>query len=149
MELRRGTPSDLSFVHRSEKRYIEEVEGDRLVAWQGAIERHLDQWVANLPRTTIAQSRGIRVGYLSWEREGDRAVLASVNVDPSHRRRGVASGPMKRFEDDARTAGCSVAELGFVSLTPARHLYEALGYRATEAVGRYVRMTKLLSGVRP
>ena len=149
MEFRRGMPSDLSFIYRSEKRYVEEIESDHLIAWQGSIERHLDQWVANLPRTTIAQSQGIRLGYLFWEREGERAVLASVNVDPSHRRRGVATGLMKRFEDDARTAGCSVAELGFVSLNPARHLYETLGYRATGAVGRYVRMTKPLSGVRP
>ncbi|PIU05485.1 MAG: hypothetical protein COT28_12355 [Methylobacterium sp. CG08_land_8_20_14_0_20_71_15] len=144
MELRRGEPNDLPFVYRSERRYMEELESDQLAGWYEGLERLLEQWVVGLPRTTIARLNGIRVGHLFWEPAGEKAVLASVNVDPSHRRRRIASLLMERFEEEARRAGCSRAELGFVSHNPARHLYEKLGYRPAGADGRYVLMTKCL-----
>lgn len=144
MELRRGNPTDLSLVYRLERMYIEDVERDQLAVWQDNIGRHLDQWVTALPRMTIAQLQNIRVGYLFWECEAEKAVIASVNVDPSHRRRGVASALLKRFEDEARLAGCRVAELGFVSHNSARHLYKRLGYQPTGVKGRYVLVTKHL-----
>jgi len=144
MELRRGEPNDLPFIYRSEKRYMEEIEGDRLAGWSDGLERLLAQWVASLPRTTVAHRHGLRAGYLFWEGVGEKAVLASVNVDPSCRRRRIASALMERFEDEARRAGCRVAELGFVPHNPARHLYESLGYRPAGLQGRYVLMTKCL-----
>jgi ribosomal protein S18 acetylase RimI-like enzyme len=144
MELRRGQPDDISFVYRLEKRYMEEIEPEHLPKWIVGLERLLDQWVASLPRMTVAHRQGVRLGYMFWDIHGDKAVLASIAVDPSHRRGGIGSALLKSFEDDARSAGCSVAELGFESNNPARHLYEKFGYHTKEATGRYVLMTKAL-----
>jgi GNAT superfamily N-acetyltransferase len=144
MELRLGTPSDLSFIYRLEKRYIEDLESDQLIAWQKAVDRHLDQWVANLARTTIAHAQGAPIGFSFWEHEAEKAVLASINVELSHRRKGVASVLLRKFENDARAAGCLVVELGFVSNNPARHLYEKFGYTSRGTEGRYVLMRKSL-----
>lgn len=142
--LRRGIPSDIPFIYRLEKRYIEEIENDHLARWQDSIEQHLKQWVNSLPHTTIAHLRDIPVGYLFWEQEGEKAVIASVNVDPSFRRRGVGLALLKSFEDEARLTGCSVAERGFVIHNPARHLYERCGYQTAGVEGRYLLMTKRL-----
>ncbi|WP_353700799.1 GNAT family N-acetyltransferase [Bradyrhizobium sp. INPA03-11B] len=144
MELRCGMPSDIPFIYRLEKLYIEEIENDQLARWQDSIERHLKQWVNSLPHTTIAHLRDIPIGYLFWEREGEKAVIASVNVDPSFRRRGVGSALLRSFEGEARLAGCSVAELGFVIHNPARHLYERCGYQTAGVKGRYLLMIKHL-----
>lgn len=143
-DLRRGRPDDLSFVYRLERLYIETIENDCLALWQDNIGRHLDQWVAALPRMTVAEAHNHRLGYVFWEDTAARAVLASVNVDPSFRRKGVASVLMRSFEDEARLAGFSVAELGVMNANPARYLYETLGYRSTEMAGRYSTMIKAL-----
>lgn len=144
MELRRGIPSDIPFIYCLEKRYIEEIENDQLARWQDNIERHLKQWLDSLPHTTIAHLQEIPAGYLFWERDGEKAVIASVNVDPSFRRRGVGLALLKNFESEARLAGCSVAELGFVIHNPARHLYERCGYQSGGMEGRYLLMNKRL-----
>lgn len=124
-----------------------EIESDHLSKWYAGIDRLIDQWVNSLPRMTIAQHQGARVGYMFWDIEGEKAVLASIAVDPTFRRKGAGLALLRSFEDDARLAGCSVAELSFESLNPARHLYEKLDYRATATTGRYVRMTKVISSV--
>ncbi|WP_448785110.1 hypothetical protein [Brucella intermedia] len=90
MKLRRGLPTDVPFIYRLEKQYIEELENDQLTRWQENIERHLEQWIDSLPQTTVAQLQGMRVGYLFWEREGEKALIASVNVATAFRRKGLA-----------------------------------------------------------
>ncbi|PRA52344.1 hypothetical protein CQ062_17900 [Ochrobactrum sp. MYb68] len=144
MKLRHGLPSDIPFIYRLEKQYIEELENDQLTKWQGNIERHLEQWISSLPQTTIAQLQGARAGYLFWEREGEKALIASVNVATECRRKGVGLALVESFESEARLAGCSVAELGFVTHNPARYLYEKCGYQLSGMEGRYVLMTKRL-----
>ena len=144
MKLRRGLPSDIPFIYRLEKQYIEELENDQLTKWQGNIERHLEQWISSLPQTTIAQLQGTRAGYLFWEREGEKALIASVNVATAFRRKGFGLALLERFESEARLAGCTVAELGFVTNNPARYLYEKCGYQPSGIEGRYLLMTKRL-----
>lgn len=58
MKLRRGLPTDLPFIYRLEKQYIEELENDQLTRWQENIERHLEQWIDSLPHTTVAGHAG-------------------------------------------------------------------------------------------
>jgi len=147
MKLRRGLPSDIPFIYRLEKLYIEELENEQLTKWQGNIERHLEQWISILPQTTVAQLQGTRAGYLFWEREGTKALIASVNVAAECRRKGVGLALVERFESEARLAGCSVAELGFVPHNPARYLYEKCGYKPSGTEGRYLLMTKRLGTI--
>lgn len=144
LTLRRGTAKDLSLIYRLERQYIEELESDQLTAWERGMKGHIEQWAEAIPRTIIAQSRSMAVGYLFWEQQGTKAVVASVSVDPEHRRRGIASTLMSGFESEARHSGCANAELGFVSHNPARHLYQALGYTLRGVDGRYILMVKHL-----
>ncbi|WP_448785112.1 GNAT family N-acetyltransferase [Brucella intermedia] len=51
---------------------------------------------------------------------------------------------LERFESEARLAGCTVAELGFVTNNPARYLYEKCGYQPSGVEDRYLLMTKRL-----
>lgn len=144
MKLRRGLPSDIPFIYRLERQYIEEIENDHLTRWQDNIDRHLEQWISGLPHTTIAQLQGTPAGYLFWERDGEKAVIASVNVATAFRRKGVGLALVENFESEARLAGCSVAALGFVTHNPARYLYEKSGYQPSGMEGRYSLMTKHL-----
>ena len=106
------------------------------------MERHLEQWLADLPRTSIAELGDIKAGYLFWEMEHSKAVAASVNVEPQHRRNGIATMLLKNFEKEAGSAGFSVLEVGFVSHNPAQALYVRLGYRTIATEGRYTFMNK-------
>ncbi|MDG9792439.1 GNAT family N-acetyltransferase [Brucella anthropi] len=90
------------------------------------------------------QLQGMRAGYLFWEREGEKALIASVNVATAFRRKGFGLALLERFESEARLAGCTVAELGFVTNNPARYLYEKCGYQPSGIEGRYLLMAKRL-----
>ena len=90
------------------------------------------------------QLQGMRAGYLFWEREGEKALIASVNVATAFRRKGFGLALLERFESEARLAGCTVAELGFVTNNPARYLYEKCGYQPSGVEDRYLLMTKRL-----
>ncbi|QAZ42377.1 N-acetyltransferase [Mesorhizobium sp. Pch-S] len=126
--LRRGRPDDLPTIYRLERLYIETMEPLQLQKWLSALERHLQQWVEDLPRTITVEQLDQPLGYLFWEREDDTAILASVNVDPGYRRRGIATTLLVRFEHEAAAAGCLDLELSCLPQNPARRLYESLGY---------------------
>jgi GNAT superfamily N-acetyltransferase len=128
IRLRRGEARDLPFIYRLERKYMEDLENDQLQGWQNSIEHHLRQWVDDLPRTRVAEYAGDQAGYVFWEVREGRAVVASVNVAPEYRRKGVATILLKRFENEASEAGLLIAEIGFVRHNPARNLYDRLGY---------------------
>ncbi|WP_414676714.1 GNAT family N-acetyltransferase [Mesorhizobium sp.] len=126
--LRHGRPDDLPTIYRLERLYIETMEPQQLQKWLSVLERHIKQWVHDLPRTITAEELGQPLGYLFWEREHDTAILASINVDPGYRRRGIATALLIRFEHEAAATGCLDLELGCLPQNPARRLYESLGY---------------------
>ncbi len=142
IRLRRADARDLPFMYRLERSYIEDLESDQFQGWQNSMEHHLRQWLDDLPRTSIAESGHDQAGYIFWEEQDGKAVVASVNVEFAYRRRGVASILMERFEEEARAAGLHTAEVGFVHHNPARKLYDRLGYRLVSLNGRYSTMTK-------
>lgn len=142
IRLRRGEARDLPFIYRLERKYMEDLESDQLQGWQTSIEHHLRQWVDDLPRTSVAECGGDQAGYVFWEIREGRAVVASVNVAPEYRRRGVATILLERFEDEASEAGLHVAEIGVVRHNPARKLYDRLGYRMVSQDDRYDTMIK-------
>lgn len=140
--LRRGEPRDLPFLYRLERMYMEDLEKEQLQGWQNAMEHHLGQWLDALPRSSIAVSGDEPAGYIFWEERDDTAVVASVNVAPEHRRRGLGVMLLRRFEAEARDAGLHLAQVGVVRHNPARMLYDRLGYRKVSEEGRYDIMMK-------
>jgi ribosomal protein S18 acetylase RimI-like enzyme len=139
---RPGRADDLPAIYRLERLYIETMEPLQLQKWLSALERHLQQWVENLPRTIMVEDLDQPIGYVFWERENDTAILASINVDPGYRRRGIATNLLLRFEHEAALAGCLNLELGCLSDNPARRLYESFGYIYDRKETQYVILRK-------
>jgi len=75
------------------------------------------------------------VGYLAWEKHRDHtsnhiiAHLRMILVHPDHRRHGLASLMMEKFENDAGTNGCTKILFDVLSHSPANEFYGELGYR--------------------
>jgi len=127
-ELRQATPQDLSLVFRLERAYIEEFEPGSAPGWNGAIDRHLEQWVSNLSRMFIAEMEGEVVGYYFWEVKNEEAILSSINVLTDYRRQGIGALLLKHFESEAFKSGVARLVLGVIKHNPAKHLYEDAGY---------------------
>ncbi|SFP71918.1 Ribosomal protein S18 acetylase RimI [Ectopseudomonas composti] len=144
--LRQATPQNLPFVFRLERAYIQDFESESLHSWQGAIDRHLEQWISNLSRMFVAESGDEVVGYYFWEVRGDEAILSSINVLPDQRRRGIGSYLLKHFETQAVKNGMTRLSLGVISHNPAKQLYEAAGYEFVHQKGDYCYYEKSPNG---
>lgn len=137
MILRPATPTDLPLVFKLERAYIEDFEPAASVGWHRVIDRHLQQWTENLSRMFVAQTGDESVGYYFWQPDGDQAILASVNILPTQRRKGVATSLLKHFEANAQAHGFSQLSLGVLHDNPARALYENAGYVFSHNDGSY------------
>lgn len=124
-------------MFRLERAYIQDFEPAALQGWQGATDRHLEQWVSNLSRMFVAESDAQVVGYYFWEVAGEEAILSSINVLPEHRRRGIGASLLKHFEQQAMNSGMTRLTLGVINHNPAKHLYEAAGYAFVREQGDY------------
>ena len=126
--IQRARATDLAAVCTFELAYIREIEPDAEARWKDALPRHIAQWTQNLPRMFIAFYAGQPVGHCFWQVDGARAVLASLYVLPEHRRRGVATRLLQRYEADAARHGSTHLTLGVYENNPARALYERAEY---------------------
>jgi len=78
------------------------------------------------------------------------AYVSSVVVDPTHRRRGYAKGMLDEARRTARRAKRRYVVLDVLETnTPARTLYESLGYRALRARGQFVHESPAQLGAGP
>ena len=75
--------------------------------------------------------------------DGHRGWIYSLAVDPTHRRRGIATALMKRVETLLAERGCLKVNLQLLATNaPASAFYKTLGYRIEERVS----MGKVLAG---
>lgn len=144
--IRQATPQDLPFVFRLERAYIQDFEFESFQGWQGAIDRHLEQWTSNLSRMFVAESGAEVVGYYFWEVKGNEAILSSINVLPDQRQRGIGAYLLKHFEIQALKNGMTRLSLGVINHNPAKQLYEAAGYEFVHQKGDYCYYEKSLTG---
>ena len=129
VRFRIAEPLDLPAIYLLERQYMEDIEPDSLARWIRATDRNLRLWIENLGRAVVAEDAGGLIGYQMWIPHGTEATLASVNVVPSHRRRGLGRLLLDRFVDDAHAAGRTVLKLGVHRTNPARALYEQAGFQ--------------------
>ncbi len=147
MALRGAIVADLPLIARFERRYMDDVEPESVQGWLNAIDRNLAMWIDNLNRTVVAQVDDVAVGYAMWTPSGARAVLVSINVDPTRRRTGVGKGLLARTLGDARAAGATDMDLGVRPHNPARHLYQQAGFhQVADGSDGYERWTLSLAG---
>ncbi|MFA5957735.1 N-acetyltransferase family protein [Hyphomicrobium sp.] len=129
--IRRGRVTDLPAVFLGELDYIRQIEPQQEARWKAAISQHVKQWTSALESMLVAELAGQIVGYCFWENHGDQAVLASLYVAPSHRRRGIGQELLARFVAEAKERHLISATLGVQSENPARLLYEKAGFIRT------------------
>jgi ribosomal protein S18 acetylase RimI-like enzyme len=140
--LREATPDDLPAIRRFERAYIADTEPEALDGWERAADRNLRLWTSCLPRTVVLEELGgdgpAPLGYVMWSSDGGSATLVSIQVDPSHRRRGLGRRLLAEFERRATADGDVLALLGVHERNPARALYERAGYEPTGREGSYL-----------
>ncbi|WP_335975639.1 GNAT family N-acetyltransferase [Streptomyces sp. CA2R106] len=80
----------------------------------------------------VLERDGAPAGHLAWIRLADPSWVSSVEVAPEHRGRGYGRALMRVAEGLTREGGATTLGLNvFTANTPARRLYESLGYRTT------------------
>ncbi len=148
-ELRPATPDDLPLVFRLERAYIQDFEPASLQGWTRALDRHLEQWVANLSRMVVAEVAGEATGYYFWEAENEQAVLSSITVLAAYRRQGIGTFLLRDFEHEALKSGVTRLTLGVITHNPAKRLYESAGYTFVRHEGDYCYYEKSPAGGDP
>ena len=84
-----------------------------------------------------ADGRPVAMTLVSFPRGA--VYVSSVVVDPAHRRRGYAKGMLEEARRTAKRAGRKYVALDVLETnTPARSLYESVGFRALRARGQFV-----------
>ena len=144
--LRFAEISDLPFIFRREREYIETVEPDALEGWLAALDLNLEFWIECLSGTLFCvDDQGQPLGYAMWSLDGDAATLVSINVLAGRRRQGLGRLLLDAFEETVRAGGARVVELGVHRTNQAHLLYRASGYETTGQDGEYVLFSKTLS----
>lgn len=151
--LRPAVVGDLPTILRAERDYVAAVEPAQLAAWTAAIDRNLGLWIAHLDRTTVLEADDetgpTTAGFVMWMPDGDAGVpgdgpavpsatLITLQVLPTHRRRGLGTRLLETFATQAGAAGSRVLRLGVHEANPARGLYPQAGYVLVGRNGDYL-----------
>ncbi|MCC3279481.1 GNAT family N-acetyltransferase [Arthrobacter sp. zg-Y40] len=146
--VRRAEVSDLPFILRQEREYMETIEPHALLGWMSVLDQNLELWIDCLPSTLFClDAEGHPIGYVMGSLDGDTATLVSISVLGSHRRQGHGRVLLDAFEQSAAPSGARVVELGVFRSNQAHLLYRAAGYEASGQDGEYVLFSKTLSPV--
>ena len=146
LRVRLAEVSDLPFIFRQEREYIETIEPDAHQGWQAALDLNLEFWIECLPHTLFCiDADGNPLGYAMWTLEGDTATLVSINVLGTRRRQGLGRLLLDAFEQRVRPSGARVVELGVHRTNQARLLYQGAGYDTTGQDGEYELFSKVLT----
>ncbi|MCC9174856.1 GNAT family N-acetyltransferase [Arthrobacter sp. zg-Y179] len=144
--LRPAEVSDLPFILRQEREYMETIEPHALQGWLTVLDQNLKVWIDCLPSTIVCiDADGHPLGYVMWSLDGDTATLISISVLDGRRRQGLGRLLLDAFEQKASASGARVVELGVYRSNQAELLYRAAGYETTGQDGGYVLFSKMLS----
>ena len=144
--LRHAEVSDLPFILRQEREYVETIEPHALLGWLTVLDQNLELWIDCLPSTLVClDAEGKPLGYVMGSVEGNTATLVSISVLGSRRREGLGRLLLEAFEEEAGSSGAGVVELGVYQSNQAHLLYRGAGYEAAGQDGEYVLFSKTLS----
>jgi ribosomal-protein-alanine N-acetyltransferase len=87
----------------------------------------MDVWVAC--DDDFVNTKEEIVGFLAGEVRRNQGYIGTINVDPKHRRRGIAAKLLTAAEDFYRKGGYSEVRLEVEQNNPAQTLYFKMGYR--------------------
>lgn len=128
LRLRPAQVTDLPSIYRGEQDYIRCWEPQHEAEWRLQFERHLERWVENFDRLTVAVINDRFAGYSLWASEQDCAELYTINVSPSGRRHGIGRALLEAYRVAAAQSGFTRLTLSVHSENPARFLYQQAGF---------------------
>lgn len=142
--LRRATADDHEFFFDLHKitlgPYVEQVWGWRDDDQRAHLRRTID-----IDTTQVIVVNGEDVGRLNLAVTDHEVFLGLIEIAPSHQRRGIGSGVVRRVLDDAFAAGRTVRLNVLRVNTSAHRLYRRLGFIEvdTEGAGSPIRVQML------
>jgi ribosomal protein S18 acetylase RimI-like enzyme len=91
----------------------------------------MDVWVAEKTDCDCGFCNPIKeiIGFLAGEVRRNQGYIGTINVDPKHRRRGIAAKLLTAAEDFYRKGGFTEVRLEVEQNNPAQTLYFKMGYR--------------------
>jgi ribosomal-protein-alanine N-acetyltransferase len=106
--------------------------------WRWTPERIRACIRSNTTNVAVAPSERGLAGFAIMEYRDDEAHLVLLGVEPTHRRRGIASALIAWHEHAALTAGIGTVYVeARADNEETRAFYRKLGYREVQRVGRY------------
>ncbi len=106
--------------------------------WRWTPARIRDCIRSRTTNVAVAPAAHGLAGFAIMEYHDDEAHLALLGVDPSHRRRGIASALIAWHEHAALTAGIGTVYVeARADNAETRAFYRKLGYSEVQRVGRY------------
>jgi len=138
--LRRATEADYDFLYNLHKDalkpYIDETWGwDE--EWQS---RYFSERFDPTSREII-QHRGLDIGCVSVQDEGDALFIAYIAILPGYQRQGIGSHLIRRVLQEAESRNIPV-RIHTLKVNPARELYERLGFRISSTTETHYLMEK-------
>lgn len=95
---------------------------------------------AELAKTSIVTLDGHDAGLLHVERDSKGIFLANIQILPAFQNRGLGTALVRQLMAQGQAWGQSVRLQVLKVNTPARRLYERLGFRPTDETTTHVRM---------
>jgi ribosomal-protein-alanine N-acetyltransferase len=135
--IRQAEIIDLPIVYSNELAYIIEIEPTEEVSWKNAIPKLLTQWISNLSRMFIIEENNQPIGHFFWQIAGESALLSSIYIIPTSRRKGYGRLLLERFKNDAFSKGFTHLKLGVYKTNSANMLYQKSGYKLVNTDNYY------------
>jgi ribosomal-protein-alanine N-acetyltransferase len=111
---------------------------ERGLRWRWTPARIRDCIRSSTTNVAVAPAEHGLAGFAIMEYRDDEAHLALLGVDPSHRRRGIASALIAWHEHAALIAGIGTVYVeARADNAETRAFYRKLGYREVQRVARY------------
>jgi ribosomal protein S18 acetylase RimI-like enzyme len=141
VSLRPATENDYDFLwwlHGATMRtYVAAIWG-----WDEAVQRSYFQDRFDPARLEIIEIAGEARGYISVERHREFIFLGAIEVSPEVQSQGIGTRLIRDLQDEAERQGIPL-RLQVLQGNPARHLYERLGFAATEETETHIMMNWL------
>lgn len=137
--LRDATEEDFEFISRlrevTMREYAEPIWG-----WDGDVQRERFRHAYVVSEWQIIIVDAQEAGGLSIERRPESLHIANIQLLPAYQSCGIGSNLIGQLLDEARERGVPVTLSVLKTNTPARRLYERLGFYIYEEVDPRLRM---------
>ncbi|MDD2717678.1 MAG: GNAT family N-acetyltransferase [Candidatus Wallbacteria bacterium] len=134
--LRCAVSADIPFIVEMDRLHFKP-ELDRNYPGQWSQEKSRELIAENLNSARIVEFAGQSVGCYYWWKDGETAVLSSIQIRENHRFKGIGTWLMNCFEAEVKEQKMAGTGLAVYLDNSAIAFYEKLGYKITGNDGPY------------